>query len=106
MTPDEWDQAERRIVRAWGTGDVPQALQDIERVLEQGTDEQRGRALLYRGSIQEGASNWEAAKNDFIQAVNLFSVGSYARYTAELSVRWSTAKTLCLEIRRSSHDCP
>lgn len=86
MTPDEWVAAERDIVRAWTTGAAAQALQEIERVLERGNDEQRGRALMYRGSIHEEASNWHAAKDDFMQAVGLLSAGSYPRYTAELSV--------------------
>ncbi len=86
MRPDEWDQAERRIVGAWTTGAVPQALEQIESVLAQGDNEQRGRALMYRGSIHEEAANWQAAKNDFIQAVALLSPGSYPRYAAELSV--------------------
>lgn len=51
MTPDEWDAAERGIVREWTTGAVSRVLHEIERVLELGTDEQRGRALVYRGSI-------------------------------------------------------
>ena len=86
MTPDEWDQAQRRIVRAWMSGNVEQALQEIEVVLDRGNDEVRGQALVYRGSIQEEKANLQAAKNDFIQAVGLFSLGSYPRYTAELSV--------------------
>lgn len=86
MTPDEWDAAERGIVRAWTTGAVAQALQEIDRVLERGNDEHRGRALMYRGSIHEEASNWEAARDDFVQAVGLLSARSYLRYTAELSV--------------------
>lgn len=86
MTPDEWNAAERGIVHAWATGAAAQALQEIERVLDRGNDEQRGRALMYRGSIHEETSNWQAAKDDFIQAVGLLSVGSYPRYTAESSV--------------------
>ena len=54
MTPDEWDQSERGIVRAWTTGAMAEALQQIESVLRQGDDEQRGRALMYRGSIKPG----------------------------------------------------
>lgn len=92
MTPDEWDQAERRIVRAWTSGEVPQALAEIESVLERGTDEQRGRALMYRGSIEEESASWQAAKDDFIQAVALLNPGSYARYTAELSVGHASEK--------------
>lgn len=86
MTSDEWDQAERSIVGAWTTGEVEQALREIENVLDRGTDEQRSRALMYRGSIHEEAANWQAAKNDFVQAVDLLRAGSYPRYTAELSV--------------------
>jgi hypothetical protein len=86
MTPNEWDAAERDIVRAWTTGAARQAIQEIERVLERGDDEQRGRALMYRGSIHEETSNWQAARDDFIQAVGLLSARSYQRYAAELSV--------------------
>lgn len=92
MTPNEWDQAEREIVRAWTTGAVAEALQQIESVLGQGDEEQRGRALMYRGSIKEESANWDAAKGDFIQAVGLFRPGSYPRYTAELSVGHSYEK--------------
>lgn len=86
ISPDEWDDAERRIVRAWSTGAVTDALEQIESVLERGDDEQRARALVYRGSIQEEAANWKAAMDDFVQAAGLFRPGSYARYTTELSV--------------------
>lgn len=86
MGPGEWDEAERRIVGAWTTGAVADALEQIESVLERGDDEQRARALVYRGSIQEEATNWKAAKDDFVQAAGLFRPGTYARYTAELSV--------------------
>ncbi|MCL4845757.1 MAG: hypothetical protein KJ066_04435 [Acidobacteria bacterium] len=93
MTLDQWDQAERRIVRAWTSGNVEQALQEIEVVLDRGNDEVRGRALVYRGSIQEEKANLQAAKNDFIQAVGLFSPGSYSRFTAELSVGHACEQT-------------
>jgi tetratricopeptide (TPR) repeat protein len=86
ISPDEWDEVERRIVRAWSSGAVTDALRQIESVLELGDDEQRARALVYRGSIQEEAANWRAAKDDFVQAAGLFRPGAYARYTAELSV--------------------
>ena len=69
--------AERGIVRAWTTGAVAEALQQIENVLGQGDDEQCGRALMYRGTIKEESANWDAAKGDFIQAVGLFRLGSY-----------------------------
>lgn len=92
MTPDEWNAAERGIVRAWTTGAVSQALQEIERVLEQGNDEQRGRALMYRGSIREEASDWHAAKDDFMQAAGLQASGSYVRYTTELSAGHASQK--------------
>lgn len=86
ISPDEWDDAERRIVRAWSSGAVTDALEQIESVLERGDAEQRARALIYRGSIQEESANWKAAKDDFVQAAGLFRPGSYTRYTAELSV--------------------
>ena len=86
MTEDEWHQAERDIVRAWTTGDRPQALTLIDRVLARGSDVLRGRALLYRGSIREEEANWAAARRDFMESVGLLPAGSYVRYTAELSV--------------------
>jgi hypothetical protein len=52
MTPGEWDDAEKRVVHEWMGGDVTLALQQIEMVLDRGNDEQRGRALVYRGSIR------------------------------------------------------
>ncbi len=85
MTPDEWDQAERRILRAWTGGQVRDALREIELALVRGNDEVRGQALVYRGSIYEEAANWDAAQRDFIQAADLFRAGSYLRYSAELS---------------------
>lgn len=86
MNPDEWERAERRIVHDWTTGAIADALQQIERVLSQGDDEQRGRALMYRGSIHEESADWQAAKDDFLQAAAVLSPGAYPRYTAELSV--------------------
>ena len=86
LTSDEWQEAERNSVRAWSRGDPATALADIQRVLNTGTAEQRGRALMYRGSMHEDAHDWLNARGDFIQAAGLLPPGSYARYTAELSV--------------------
>jgi len=86
MTDDEWDRAERTIVGAWTTGDVPLAMTEIENALIQGTGEIRGRALVYRGTIHEEGGNLDQAKADFIEAAGLFVSGSYAKYSAELSV--------------------
>jgi hypothetical protein len=86
MTSDEWKQLEPQIVRAWTSGKVRNALRLIQRALDGGDDQIRARALVYRGSITEGREDWAAAKDDFIQAAGLFPVGSYTRYTAELSV--------------------
>jgi hypothetical protein len=86
LTSNEWEEEERVIVRAWSRGDSATALAHIQRVLEIGTAEQRGRALIYRGSMHEDARDWLNARDDFIQAAGLLPPGSYARYTAELSV--------------------
>ena len=86
MTSGEWEEAERNIVRAWSCGDSATALAHIQRVLDTGAAEPRGRALMYRGSMREDARDWQNAKNDFVQAAALLPPGSYVRYTAELSV--------------------
>jgi len=86
LTSDEWDEAERNIVRAWSRGDSATARAHVQRVLDTGTGEQRGRALIYRGSMHEDARDWLNAQDDFIQAAGLLPPGSYARYTAQLSV--------------------
>lgn len=83
---DEWSRAERRIVAAWTSGNVAEALREIDVTLAQATDEVRARALVYRGSIQEGQEDLAAARNAFVEAVGLCTLGSYSRYTAELSV--------------------
>jgi tetratricopeptide (TPR) repeat protein len=91
MTADEWEETERRIVGRWRTGRLIDAFDQIDGVLVRGDDEQRGRALLYRGSIHEEADDLERAKDDFVQAVGLLPPGSYARYTAELSAGQASA---------------
>lgn len=65
MTPTEWARVEREIVSAWNAGNIADALKLIEDVLTRGTDEFRGRALMYRGSIQEEEANWTSAGADF-----------------------------------------
>ena len=86
MTSEEWDAAERRIVKFWTSGDVKNAIEEIETVLLADSGEFKGRALIYRGSINEDGDRLDAARDDFAHAVTLLSHGSYIRYTAELSV--------------------
>jgi tetratricopeptide (TPR) repeat protein len=93
ITSTEWARVEREIVTAWSAGNTADALKVIEDVLTRGSDEFRGRALMYRGSIQEDEANWSSAEADFIQAVGLLSPGSYARYTAELSAAHACKRT-------------
>lgn len=83
---------EREIVHAWNSGDIQTALNLIERVLREGPDEHRGRALLYRGPVREEEDNWLEAMKDFAHAANYIAAGTYARYNAELSAGRASAE--------------
>ena len=85
MTLDEWNRLECEIVSAWTSRDRRLAQAKIDLALREGSDEVRGRALLYRASMMEEEGNGGAALNDFIEASTLLPKWSYVRYTAELS---------------------
>lgn len=86
MTPNQWHEAERLLVREWASGNVAKARALIRIALLEGDDATRGAALVYRGSIAEEGGAWTSAMADFQAALACFGAGSHRRYTTELSL--------------------
>ena len=82
---DTWLKAESDMSRAIVDGDRELVLSTIRMVLEHGDEEQRGRALMCRGTVREDENDWVAAATDFEAAIVLLPDASYARFTAQLS---------------------